>query len=331
MFSKRATWHLAIALVLAAFLVPASPLPVAAQSIGEYFQISYDPVEFNQTEIHGNDVFYATIKGEATCIEDLPVSVSEVRITSCVLAEHQVSATLEILNPSYTITIKPFPCEKGDIIEINKSIALQFPEESESGDYNVVGELIEAKVKAFLRIDVTSYLPPSQAMGSVTYIAPANNPPKVVTITTPPQEQEMHVANVDMAPKSGGFWIFKYTYATATVTVVDARNNHVEGAMVSGHWSRATSDSNSRTTNCQGKIAFTSNRVWSTPNRTTFTFTVDDIAKSGWTYDADANTRASDSITVNPSSSDGFSGDILLLVKQVIQKISSILSQALGT
>jgi len=177
--SKRAIQYLAIALVLAISLVPISTSPAAAITLGDYFQISYDPVEFSQTEIHGNEVFYATIKGRATCIEDLPSPynmVSEASITSRVVAQHQVSGTSEILNPSYTITIKPFPTKKGDTYTIEKVIPLQFPEGSESGDYNVLGELIEAKAKALLWIDVTSYLPSSQAMGSVTYIAPGGEP-----------------------------------------------------------------------------------------------------------------------------------------------------------
>ena len=177
-FSKRAIQRLAIALVLAISLVPISSSPAAAISLGDYFQISYD-FEFSQTVIHGGEVFYVTATGTATCIKDLEFPynmVSEVSITSRVVAENQVSGTSEILNPSYTITIKPFPTKKGDTYTIEKVIPLQFPEGSESGDYNVLGELIEAKAKALLWIDVTSYLPSSQAMGSVTYIAPGGEP-----------------------------------------------------------------------------------------------------------------------------------------------------------
>ena len=178
-FSKRAIQYLAIALVLAISLVPISSSPAAAISLGDYFQISYD-FEFSQTVIHGGEVFYVTATGTATCIKDLEFPynmVSEVSITSRVVAENQVSGTSEILNPSYTINIKPFPSKNGDTYPIQKVIPLQFPEGSESGDYDVVGELIEAKVKALLWIDVTSYLPSSQAMGSVTYIAPGASLP----------------------------------------------------------------------------------------------------------------------------------------------------------
>ena len=122
-----------------------------------------------------------------------------------------------------------------------------------------------------------------------------------LTFTTLEQPQNiMHIANINMGLKSGGFWIFKYTYATAMVTIVDAESNPVAGAMISGHWSGATSDSDSGTTNSSGRVTFASNRVWGTASGTTFTFTVDSVTKSGWTYDTSANVETSDSITVNP-------------------------------
>jgi len=618
LFSNRATWHPLIVLVLAAFLIPLSPSPAAAISLGDYFQISYDSIEFKQTEIHGNEVFYATIKGEATCIEDLPVPVSEASITSRVVAEHQINGTSEILNPSYTVTIKPFPNKKGDTTEINKVIPLQFPGESESGDYDVVGELIEAKVKVLLWIDVTSYLPSSQAMGSVTYIAssmnsppnmpsnpspaddaigvsintnlswrggdpdagdtvtydvyfgtsespplvsnnqtrttydpgtlsyntkhcwkiiatdnhgisitsslwdfttqaaannrpntpsmpsgpksgyagisysystsatnpdgdqlkytfdwgdgitsetgfvnsgatvskshswsnpgtyyvkakasdsrgmssewsdptpvtiiaapnhtpntpsnpsPANhasavsinavlswsggdpdagdtvtydvylgtseNPPlvshkqstttctpgtlshnsecywKIVAIdshgasatsplwhftTEPPQEQEMHIASIDMELNSGGWGCSpRYTRATATITVVDAQAKPVPEAEVSGHWSGASSKTNSGTSNSQGKVTFISDRVQNAAKGTTFTFTVDDLDKSGWTYDSRVNIKTSDSITLNPAGLGGSFCDILLLLNQLITRLGSMLFHSIGS
>ena len=76
-FSKRAMRRLAIALVLAAFLIPISASPVAAINISDYFEISYEPVTFvdangdPKTEIYGDEIFYARIRGSATCTKDL--------------------------------------------------------------------------------------------------------------------------------------------------------------------------------------------------------------------------------------------------------------------
>ena len=178
--SQRATRYAAIALVLVIALVFIGTPPVAAISLEDYFKISYD-FELSQTEIQGDEVFHATMAGEATCLETIPVSLSEAEITFRIVAEPQAGGGSVTLNPSYTITIKPFPDTKGDTFEIDENIPLQFPDGSASGIYDVVAELVEAKVKWPLGwIDVTGYLPPSPAMGSVTYTtytAPANNPP----------------------------------------------------------------------------------------------------------------------------------------------------------
>ena len=90
-----------------------------------------------------------------------------------------VTATLSgvTLNPSYTITIKPFPSKTGDTTEINQVVPLKFPAQAESGDYNVIGKIIKAEVKiGFVWIDVTQYLPEEQPMGSLKYTAPETAP-----------------------------------------------------------------------------------------------------------------------------------------------------------
>jgi hypothetical protein len=157
----------------------------------------------------------------------------------------------------------------------------------------------------------------------------ATNTPRIVRlslrITELPQGQEMHVKSIDMELKLGGFWIFKYTYATATVTIVAAGDNPVEGAQISGHWTEAASDSDSGTTDLSGKVIVTSNSVWSAPEGTTFTFTVDNVTKAGWTYNSEANVRTSDSITVNSGSSGGFLSNALLVLRKFIHgKIASL-------
>jgi len=102
----------------------------------------------------------------------------------------------------------------------------------------------------------------------------------------------MHVASIAMSTKKAG----PNVNAIATVTVVDADGAPVEGATVSGHWSELTSDSDSRVTDNNGTVSLNSNKVKNASG--TFTFTVDDITKDGWTYDSAANVETSNSITV---------------------------------
>ena len=168
-------WRLLIALILALCLVPISSSQVAALSAEDLFNITYE-ISLSKTEINGSEIFYATIQGEARCKEDLefPYSwVSEARIIGRVTATHQASGAKVTLNSSYTVTIDPFPTKKDEITQSSVVVSLQFPEGSQSGTYSVVGEPIEAKVNTLIEwVTVTSYLPSSQTMGSVTYVAP---------------------------------------------------------------------------------------------------------------------------------------------------------------
>ena len=128
--------------------------------------------------------------------------------------------------------------------------------------------------------------------GIVSYFAGLEPPP-------PPEPGGvMHVAGIDMDLASVQRGPNLWTYAIATVTIVDEGGLPVEGATVSGHWSGATSDSDTGVTGADGKVSLESDEVKNAPGGTTFTFTVDNVVLSGWTYDSSANTETTDSITV---------------------------------
>jgi subtilisin family serine protease/PKD repeat protein len=106
----------------------------------------------------------------------------------------------------------------------------------------------------------------------------------------------MHVGDISMSltDKKRGKNIF--TYATATITIMDAFDSPVEGAAtVSGHWSGLTQDTDSGTTGVDGKVSLNSDQVKNASG--IFTFTVDDVALDDWTYDPSANKETSGSIT----------------------------------
>ncbi len=113
-------------------------------------------------------------------------------------------------------------------------------------------------------------------------------------ITEAPAQPKMHVESIDMSTQSI-YWGW-FTRAVATVTIYDENGNPVEGATVSGHWSGLTSDTEQGTTDANGQVTFYSNWVFLASG--TFTFTVDNVEKSGWIYDSAANKETSDSITV---------------------------------
>ena len=181
-----ALWCVVAAVISAIPII--SSTPAAAWSAEDYFQISYEPVSYSKTEIHGDEVFYATIEGSATCTNDLPLPlISEARITARVIAEHTESGNKVTLNPSYTTTIEPFPDSAGETIEISRVIPLQFPPESESGEYNITGEIEGAQVKTlFMWIDVPGDIIQDQPMGSLSYIAEGEPPTPGSTPTVTP-------------------------------------------------------------------------------------------------------------------------------------------------
>jgi hypothetical protein len=200
-------WCLAVALTLAVSLCLISTSLASAQDLAEYFQLSYDPVAFDKSEINGSEVFHATIAGRATCTQDLPVSVSEASLTSQVVAVHIASGTTVTLNSSYTISIKPFPSRKGETAEISQEIPLQFPAQAEPGDYNVIGKIVNAEVKVgFLPpVPVTSYLPQEQPMGVVKYIAPEST---AAPASTPPE-------------KTIAWWVWLMVAVAAATTAIN--------------------------------------------------------------------------------------------------------------
>jgi len=118
----------------------------------------------------------------------------------------------------------------------------------------------------------------------------------IVTVTKVPAYPPMHIASIGMSTDSRTRGRNTFVWAVATVTIFDDSNNSVEGAAVSGYWSNATSDSDSGVTDTSGQVSLKSDSVKNPSGETTFTFTVDGVAKDGWTYNP--NGEISDSITV---------------------------------
>jgi len=115
------------------------------------------------------------------------------------------------------------------------------------------------------------------------------------TTSEAPALPTMHVASIEMSTSSRTAGRNTFIWATATVTIVDANGYPVEGATVYARWSGLTSGDVSGVTDANGKVTFKSNYVKNANG--TFTFTVVNVAKEGWTYDPVSNVETSDSIT----------------------------------
>ena len=203
-------WCLVIALITAVSLCLIGSPPAAAQSAEDYFQISYEPFSFSKTEIYDGEVFYTTVQAHATCTRDLPISVNEARITGRVIAEHTVSGSWVTLNSSYSINIKPFPYRSGETAEIDKVIYLQFPDGSESGNYNIIGDFVSVEVKIlWWWQNIIEDVPQEPIMmGSLTYISRGESttptPDLTPTVTPTPTATSMPTPEAGIGT---GTWI----------------------------------------------------------------------------------------------------------------------------
>jgi PKD repeat protein len=102
----------------------------------------------------------------------------------------------------------------------------------------------------------------------------------------------IHISDFTLSGKEAG----PNRSATALITIVDASDNPVSGATVYGTWTRDYEASVSGVTGADGTVRFTSGKVRKAP--ATFTFTVADVFKSGYTYDPSRNTKSSDTVVV---------------------------------
>lgn len=128
-----------------------------------------------------------------------------------------------------------------------------------------------------------------------------NNNSEYYTFTTtasgtPPPGNEMHISEISMSTDNRTAGRNVFTWALATVTVVDSNNNQVSGAQVTGTWSGLTLDSDLATTGTDGEVTVRSDSVKGASG--TYTFTVNDIVLADWKYDDSANEETDDSIDV---------------------------------
>ena len=147
--------------------------PALGLSIYDYFTIEHDTV-FSDGQIQDDEVFYATVTGEATCKQDLPLPVSSGYIRYRVIAEHEDSGARTVLKSDYRLDIEPFPNQAGESATESIDVSLQFPSDCQPGSYEIIGELIESRAvvttsTTTFSVPVSKYLPQSQEMGLVTY------------------------------------------------------------------------------------------------------------------------------------------------------------------
>ncbi len=121
---------------------------------------------------------------------------------------------------------------------------------------------------------------------------------KSVTVEVGPVIPTMHVGGIDLSYETQTLRKGGTLYRVqAVVRILDASNDAVNGAVVSGSWSGAYARTVSGSTTGDGTVTFTTD--WVKPRKVkTFAFTVTDVVKSDSDYDSSTNVETSDSVTV---------------------------------
>lgn len=162
------------------------------------------------------------------------------------------------------------------------------------GDFDSATEAVTAdiNVSGWSVGDYTLYVHGKDESGNWGETSP------VVLEVTETSTNVMHVYSINMSLSARTAGKNRFTHATALVTIVNATDGAVEGATVYGTWSEATSDADSGVANASGQVALDSDEIKNAPDGTNFTFTVDNLIKSGWEYDSEANEETSGSIII---------------------------------
>jgi hypothetical protein len=166
-----ASWRLLIILSLILPLWLLAPQPANAQGVGDYYQVRYDPAVFSATHVHKNKTFSATVNGNVTCTNDLPLAVTSGRFKYHIIARNlATNQTVTLLN-SKTITVTPFPDDAGESASFRIQSSLKFPSRIAYGNYSVIAVLDKAEIMIQRHwIAVTSHLPGTITMGTIQYV-----------------------------------------------------------------------------------------------------------------------------------------------------------------
>lgn len=153
------------------------------------------------------------------------------------------------------------------------------------------GQLVPGSAPRFSADGKTMYIN-AHILSSVTpdhgYVyaldASTGAPQPTPTPTPPPTTGSLHSGDLDgsSAASAKGFW-----KALVKITVHDANHSPVPGVIVSGAWSSGYTGSVSCTTGSTGSCSVTTGDIKN--RKTTVTFTVNNLSKSGYTYNASAN------------------------------------------
>jgi len=141
------------------------------QNPSAFFELDYNQVDFGTGEIYSGQVFPMNFTGKASCIQDMGLDNLEVRVKYQITARNNASSARVTLNPDLTVNIEDFPTRAGESYAIDEVVLLQFPETAATGEYTVIGEIVEVMVKIGSWFDISPYLEEAGDLGTLQYVA----------------------------------------------------------------------------------------------------------------------------------------------------------------
>jgi hypothetical protein len=123
----------------------------------EYLDITLNSTSFDKSEVNGSEVFFAQISGNITCLGDIPFDVSGVSITPEVIARLTGGGPDITLVCSADITLNSVPVHTGETATFSQALPLSFPQDTDTGYYNISMRMKQASVNIGLWVDVSDY------------------------------------------------------------------------------------------------------------------------------------------------------------------------------
>ncbi len=130
----------------------------------DYFSYTYS-ITLSKQYVQSGEIFYASISGTASCIQDALVQPTEAFISGRVIAEHLETGIKVALNSGYSATIAPVSGNQRRSVNSVQELPLYIPWDSPAGQYILTGELTEARFKSGLWFDATGSFPANAGYG----------------------------------------------------------------------------------------------------------------------------------------------------------------------
>jgi len=116
--------------------------------------------------------FSISVRGNITCTNDLPLSVTSGRFKYHIIARNLATNQTVTIMSGKTITVKPFPDDAGESAAFNMQITAKFPTRSAYGNYSIIAVLDKAEIMVLRQwIAVTGKLTGTIVLGTVQYSA----------------------------------------------------------------------------------------------------------------------------------------------------------------